>query len=89
MDQLQTLSYLETDKFENIAFYQKFGFTVFAEAEVLNVPNWFMSRPPRTAESFVASHYGSRNGKSFTSTRPHDGGDASQPPALSRDRSAK
>jgi GNAT superfamily N-acetyltransferase len=54
MDRLQTLSYLETDKFENIGFYQKFGFTVIAKAEVLKVPNWFMSRPARTVASFVA-----------------------------------
>jgi|SRR5215468_4022185 len=38
------LSYLETDKPENVRFYQKFGFTVIAEAEILHVPNWFMSR---------------------------------------------
>ena len=44
MDQEHALSYLETDKVENVAFYQKFGFTVVAEADVLGVPNWFMSR---------------------------------------------
>ena len=38
------LSYLETDKFDNVRFYRKFGFTVTAEAEILAVPNWFMSR---------------------------------------------
>ncbi len=54
MDRLQTLSYLETDKFENTGFYQRFGFTVIAKAEVLKVPNWFMSRPPGTVDSFVA-----------------------------------
>jgi hypothetical protein len=58
MDQLQTLSYLETDKFENIGFYQQFGFTVIAKAEVLKVPNWFMSRPPRTVDTFVARNIG-------------------------------
>jgi ribosomal protein S18 acetylase RimI-like enzyme len=47
MDRECTLSYLETDKPENLRFYQKFGFTVIAEEEVLGVPNWFMSRPPR------------------------------------------
>lgn len=46
MDREHALSYLETDKFENVRFYQKFGFTVIAEANVLGVPNWFMSRPP-------------------------------------------
>ena len=37
--------YLETDKSENVRFYQKFGFTVVAQAEILGVANWFMSRP--------------------------------------------
>jgi len=40
----KTVIYLETDKFENVRFYQKFGFMVIAEAEVLGVPNWFMTR---------------------------------------------
>jgi ribosomal protein S18 acetylase RimI-like enzyme len=44
VDDCRSLSYLETDKSENVSFYQKFGFTVIAEAEVLGVPNWFMSR---------------------------------------------
>src|SRR5215472_7745276 len=37
-------SYLETDKSENVRFYEKFGFTVIAEAEILGIPNWFMMR---------------------------------------------
>jgi GNAT superfamily N-acetyltransferase len=45
MDHSRMLSYLETDKSENVRFYQKFGFTVIAETEVLGVPNWFMCRP--------------------------------------------
>src|SRR5262249_41561319 len=47
MDTSRTLSYLETDKSENVRFYEKFGFHVVAEADVLGVCNWFMSRPPR------------------------------------------
>jgi ribosomal protein S18 acetylase RimI-like enzyme len=47
MDDCGMLAYLETDKSENVRFYQKFGFTVSAEAEVLGVPNWFMSRTAR------------------------------------------
>src|SRR5262245_35786553 len=47
MDDYRTLSYLETDKSDNVRFYEKFGFRVAAEAEVLGVHNWFMSRPPR------------------------------------------
>jgi GNAT superfamily N-acetyltransferase len=39
------VSYLETDKYKNVHFYRKFAFDVIAEAEVLGVPTWFMSRP--------------------------------------------
>jgi ribosomal protein S18 acetylase RimI-like enzyme len=46
MDSCAEFSYLETDKPENVVFYQKFGFLVAAEAEVLGVPNWFMTRRP-------------------------------------------
>jgi len=41
---VQALAYLETDKPENVRLYQRFGFTIVAEAEVLGVRNWFMSR---------------------------------------------
>jgi ribosomal protein S18 acetylase RimI-like enzyme len=44
MDAYGAFSYLETDRSENVHFYQKFGFVVVAEAEVMGVPNWFMSR---------------------------------------------
>jgi len=47
MDTCRTLSYLETDKSENVRFYERFGFTVVAEVNVLGVRNWFMSRAPR------------------------------------------
>jgi hypothetical protein len=46
MDNCAELSYLETDKSENVGFYEKFGFTVVAEAKVLGAPNWFMFRSP-------------------------------------------
>ena len=45
VDGFRSLSYLETDKSENVRFYQKFGFTVVSETEVLGVANWFMLRP--------------------------------------------
>jgi ribosomal protein S18 acetylase RimI-like enzyme len=45
MDEDRACAYLETDKFENVGFYELFGFTVTAKAEVLGIPNWFMSRP--------------------------------------------
>jgi ribosomal protein S18 acetylase RimI-like enzyme len=47
VDDRAALAYLETDKSENVRFYEKFGFVVVGEAEVLGVPNWFMSRPAR------------------------------------------
>ena len=45
LDELAGVGYLETDKQQNVAFYEKFGFRVVAEAAVLETPNWFMRRP--------------------------------------------
>lgn len=47
VDRLGAAAYLETDMPENLRLYQRFGFTVTAEAPVLGVPNWFMWRSPR------------------------------------------
>jgi hypothetical protein len=38
-------AHLETDKAENVAFYEKFGFAVTGEVSVLGGPAWFMRRP--------------------------------------------
>jgi GNAT superfamily N-acetyltransferase len=38
-------AYLETDKAENVRLYQRHGFELVDEADVLGVRNWFMSRP--------------------------------------------
>jgi hypothetical protein len=46
MDARKANAYLETDKIANVLFYEKFGFTVLAETDVLGVRNWFMSRKP-------------------------------------------
>ncbi len=46
MDALGELAYLETDKPENVRFYQRFGFRVIGEEAVLGVVNWFMVREP-------------------------------------------
>jgi GNAT superfamily N-acetyltransferase len=46
LDENDEASYLETEKPENVALYQRFGFEVIEEAEVLDVPNWFMWREP-------------------------------------------
>jgi GNAT superfamily N-acetyltransferase len=45
IDSTQSLAYLETDKEENVRFYQRFGFCLSAQAPVLGVLNWFMARP--------------------------------------------
>jgi hypothetical protein len=44
MDEKHELAYLETDKSENVHFYQRFGFSVIAESKVLGITNWFMLR---------------------------------------------
>ncbi len=44
LDAEKARAYLETDKTENVRFYRKFGFDVVEQADILGVPNWFMSR---------------------------------------------
>jgi ribosomal protein S18 acetylase RimI-like enzyme len=44
MDAAGEDAYLETDKPENVRFYERFGFEVVGEADVLDVPNWYMQR---------------------------------------------
>ena len=39
--------YLETDKRENVHFYERYGYAVIAQADVIGVPNWFMIRQPQ------------------------------------------
>jgi ribosomal protein S18 acetylase RimI-like enzyme len=41
------IAYLETDRRENVAFYQRAGFEVGAETLALDVPVWLMSRLAR------------------------------------------
>jgi ribosomal protein S18 acetylase RimI-like enzyme len=48
MDEHGANSYLETDKAENVRFYERYGFRVTAQGRVLGVPNWYMTRSPRT-----------------------------------------
>jgi GNAT superfamily N-acetyltransferase len=47
VDDSDAASYLETDKLENVRFYERFGYRVVAEAPVLGVANWFMMRTGR------------------------------------------
>jgi GNAT superfamily N-acetyltransferase len=44
LDRRGSIGYLETDKPENVQFYQEFGFQVTGKATVLGRPNWFMHR---------------------------------------------
>ena len=44
VDAIMSIAYLETDKKENVPFYERFGFVVTAEGSVLGIPNWFMTR---------------------------------------------
>jgi GNAT superfamily N-acetyltransferase len=47
LDAGSEFSYLETDKRENVPFYERHGYAVIDEADVIGVPNWFMLREPR------------------------------------------
>ena len=50
MDAAGEDAYLETDKPINVRFYQRFGFEVVGEQQVLGVTNWFMLRQARKGE---------------------------------------
>lgn len=45
LDAAGEVGYLETDRPENVRFYERFGFEVIGEEPVIGVPNWFMRRP--------------------------------------------
>jgi ribosomal protein S18 acetylase RimI-like enzyme len=49
MDAAGEDAYLETDKEINVRFYERFGFEVITEGEVLGTPNWFMLRHSRSS----------------------------------------
>ena len=44
MDAARDDAYLETDKPINVRFYERFGFDVIGEENVLGVQNYFMRR---------------------------------------------
>jgi ribosomal protein S18 acetylase RimI-like enzyme len=46
LDATGTVGYLETDKSENVHFYERGGYRVIGEAPTLGVTAWFMRRPP-------------------------------------------
>jgi hypothetical protein len=62
LDLAPEVSYLETDKPENVRFYERHGYVVIDEADVIGVPNWFMIRQPhrsaRDRRGTAAAEYG-------------------------------
>jgi ribosomal protein S18 acetylase RimI-like enzyme len=50
LDLAGEVGYLETDKPENVRFYQRLGYEVVGEGAVIGVANWFMRRPPVALE---------------------------------------
>ena len=51
LDATGTLGYLETDKPENVRFYEKQGYRVVGEAPTIGVTSWFMRRDPAAPSS--------------------------------------
>jgi ribosomal protein S18 acetylase RimI-like enzyme len=48
LDLSSEVGYLETDKRENVPFYERHGYAVIDQADVIGVPNWFMIRQPQS-----------------------------------------
>lgn len=46
LDEAGDTGYLETDKLENVRFYERFGYELTGEDTVIGVRNWFMRREP-------------------------------------------
>ncbi len=46
LDAAAEVGYLETDKPDNVRFYERHGYSVVSEATVIGLPNWFMIRRP-------------------------------------------
>jgi len=51
MDEMGDLAYLDTDKPENVRFYERFGFVVVEQDRIIGIPYWFMRREPREKPS--------------------------------------
>lgn len=50
LDGDREIGYLETDKSENVRFYERFGYDVIGEEPVIGISNWFMRREPRPGD---------------------------------------
>ena len=49
LDRRGSASYLETDRARNVPFYERLGYRVVGEEEILRVHQWYMWRDPRPA----------------------------------------
>ena len=47
IDESGMAAYHETDRPENVKFYERFGFKVIGEEAILGFPNWYLWRPSR------------------------------------------
>jgi ribosomal protein S18 acetylase RimI-like enzyme len=47
LDAASAVGYLETDRPQNVGFYERFGYQVVGDDTVLGVANWYMRRPPQ------------------------------------------
>ena len=45
IDKSGMAAYHETDRPENVRFYERFGYEVIGEETILDFPNWYMWRP--------------------------------------------
>ena len=57
VDAAGMVAYHETDRPENVPFYERFGFEVLEEEEINGAPNWFMARPAASDRS-AGTHRG-------------------------------
>ena len=46
VDEFGMAAYHETDRPQNVKFYERFGFKVVREESINGVPNWYLKRPP-------------------------------------------
>jgi GNAT superfamily N-acetyltransferase len=45
LEEQRAAGYLETDRAENLEFYEQFGFAVLREERLLETPTWYLWRP--------------------------------------------
>jgi GNAT superfamily N-acetyltransferase len=55
LQQQQSAGYLETDRRENVEFYQKFGFVVRHQEQLIGAPTWYMWRRRPEDHNAIAS----------------------------------